>query len=467
MPYSYEDFEKAAGGMLGQFSRYDLDLARQYPEFGMSMLSLKKDYQGATTDEQRLLANEAANRLRSSYGNYTGGSDGSRYISNGMYENRIDDVLNRLGSFGSFSYGDAPKYENRYARQQQMLLDSILNRPDFSWSKETDPNWGSYKKQYLREGERATANALAQASAASGGRPSSYAVNAATQAGDYYATKLSDKIPELYQQAYDRYRDEYARKLQDLNAVNQQEQMDYAKYQDQLGQFNTDRQFAYNQHLGDYNMLQNYLDNLRGQSETDYSRGMDAQNARMAADQQAFDNALALYQLYGYVPEGGANALGLPAGTPTADQAYREFQMRQAAAKLAGGSGGSRGGSGRRSSGSNSTGTPTGDTNAAIEAFNNGDFSDAVIAQLVAMGYTEQDLRAAGYNGNYFGSGGKSGGEIGVPGYGTVSWADAEKLEALGLIEMVGSDSRGNPIYRRTVQGREQQRTGPNLNMLR
>ena len=463
MPYSYEDFEKAAGGMLGQFSRYDLDLARQYPEFGMSILSLKKDYQNAQTDEQRLLANEAANRLRSSYGNYTGGGDGSRYISNGMYENRIDDALNRLGSFGSFSYGDAPTYDNHYAELQRQLLDNILSRPDFTWSKETDPNWASYKKQYLREGERATANALAQASAASGGRPSSFAVNAATQAGDYYATKLSDKIPELYQQAYDRYRDEYARKLQDLNAVNQQEQMDYAKYQDQLGQFNTDRQFAYNQHLGDYNMLQAYLDNLRGQSETDYSRGMDAQNARMAADQQAFDNALALYQLYGYVPDGGANALGLPAGTPTADRAYREFQMQQAAAKLAGGSGGSSGGSRRRSSGGNSTGSSAGGTNAAIEAFNNGDYSDAVIAQLVAMGYTEQDLRAAGYNGNYFDKG--HGGELSVQGYGMVTWADAEKLEALGLIEMAGRDKSGNPIYRRTVQGREQQRTGPSINL--
>lgn len=457
MPYSYEDFEKAAGGMLGQFSRYDLDLARQYPEFGMSMLSLKKDYQGATTDEQRLLANEAANRLRSSYGNYTGGGDGSRYISNGMYENRIDDALNRLGSFGSFSYGDAPTYDNHYAELQRQLLDNILSRPDFTWSKETDPNWASYKKQYLREGERATANALAQASAASGGRPSSFAVNAATQAGDYYATKLSDKIPELYQQAYDRYRDEYARKLQDLNAVNQQEQMDYAKYQDQLGQFNTDRQFAYNQYLGDYNMLQAYLDNLRGQSETDYSRGIDAQNARMAADQQAFDNALALYQLYGYVPEGGANALGLPAGTPTADQAYREFQMQQAAAKLAGGSGG--GGTPRARTPNTETTDPS-DPEARFQA---GDTSDEVIRALLEMGYTEQDLRAAGYNGEYFDKG--HGGELSVQGYGMVTWADAEKLEALGLIEMAGRDKSGNPIYRRTGQGREQQRTGPSLNL--
>lgn len=461
MPYSYEDFERAANsaGLMKNFSSYDLDLARQHPEFGMSILSLKQDYNNAKTDEQRLLANEAANRLRSSYGNYTGGSDGSRYISTGLYENRIDDALGKIGSFGQFSYADAPTYDNRYASQQQMLLESILNRPDFSWSKEQDPNWASYKKQYLREGERATANALAQASAASGGRPSSYAVNAATQAGDYYATKLSDKIPELYQQAYDRYRDEYSRKLSDLNAVNAQEQMDYAKYLDQLGQYNTDRQQAYNQYLNDYNMMQTYLDNLRGQSETDYNRGMAAQQARQAADQQAFDNALALYQLSGYVPDSGANALGLAAGTPTADQAYRDFQMQQAAAKLAGGSGGS----GRRSSGNaaNSGGATADDPVARFQA---GDHSSEVISQLLAMGYTEADLRAAGYAGNTTGG---SRNEIGVPGYGTVSWDDAEKLEALGMIEMVGTDSKGDPIYRRTVRGANQQKNGMNLNLLK
>ena len=184
MPYSYDDFLSAAtsSGLLGEFSQADLETAQRYPEFGLSILSLKKDYHDAATDEQRLLANEAANQLRSSYGNYRGGDDGSRYYSQGKIPGQIDAILDQINNFGSFSFDqEAPVYDNQYAEQQQALLDAILNRPDFTWSKETDPLWGSYKKSYLREGDRATANALAQASAASGGRPSSAEVTAATE----------------------------------------------------------------------------------------------------------------------------------------------------------------------------------------------------------------------------------------------------------------------------------------------
>ena len=266
MAYTYDDFVKAANqsGLMGQFSQDDLNLAQKYPEFGLSVLSLKKDYNNAATAEQRLLANQAANELRKSYGNYSGGADGGSFRLESKLNRRADDLLGQIGSFGSFSYDEAPTYENAFAQQQKDLLDRILNREDFSWSKETDPQWSSYKKSYLREGDRATANALAQASAASGGRPSSYAVNAATQAGDYYATKLNDVIPTLYQQAYERYLDEYNMKLKDLNTVNQQEQLDYAKYLDRLGQFNTDRGFAYQNYADDYDRLRSQLADVQG-----------------------------------------------------------------------------------------------------------------------------------------------------------------------------------------------------------
>ena len=155
MAYTYEDFQKAASGSNVNFSQYDLDLAKKYPEFGMSVLDLKKQYAGATTAEQRALINAKANQLRSSYGNYTAGSDGSQYVSDGKYAPKIDDTLDKIGSFGSFSYKDAPTYESRYQQKQQELLDAALNRDPFSWSKETDPQYGSYKKTYLREGERA------------------------------------------------------------------------------------------------------------------------------------------------------------------------------------------------------------------------------------------------------------------------------------------------------------------------
>ena len=320
MAYSYQDFENAANaaGLMGNFSQYDLDLARRFPEAGMSILSLKQDYNNATTDQQRLLANTAANQIRSSYGSYTGGNDGSRYYalsgssagdySGAKYGSWIDDTLEKIGSFGSFGYGAAPEYNNAYAQQQKALLDTILNREDFSWSKEEDPLWGSYKKSYLREGDRATANTLAQASAASGGRASSYAANAAAQAGDYYAAKLNDVIPALYQQAYDRYLKDYQMKLSDLGAVNTQEQLDYNRYLTDLGQYNTDRSQAYNEYLNDYNMLQSYLSNLQGQDAAAYSRYLDS----VAQRQQNLENQLALARLgASYGDYDWLNALGI------------------------------------------------------------------------------------------------------------------------------------------------------------
>lgn len=313
MAYTYADFENAVkkAGMTNGFSQYDLDLARQHPEAGLSLLSLKQDYQRATTDEQRALANTAANQIRGTYGSYTGGSDGMQYYATGKpaasfptytassipeytkskYGQKADSVLDKIGSFGQFSYGAAPTYNNAYQQLQKQMLDEILNRPEFSWSKETDPNWSSYKKSYLREGDRATANALGQASAASGGRASSYAVNAATQAGDYYATKLNDVIPTLYQQAYDRYLNDYQMKLSDLGAVNNQEQLDYNRYLTDLSQYNADRSQAYNEYLNDYNMLQTYLGNLNRQEDTEYTRYLDSVardfSERQYADQLA------------------------------------------------------------------------------------------------------------------------------------------------------------------------------------
>ncbi len=573
MAYSYEDFENAANqaGLLGQFSQYDLDLARAHPEAGLSILSLKKDYANATTPEQKALINEAVNQVRSSYGSYTGGTDGSQYYAvtphtqTSDIDQQINGVLGQIGSYGSFAYEnddaykaalaavvnadpfsfdygnadmyqralealanapsfnfdyanqdayqkamdavanapsfeygkEAPTYVNAYEQQQKDLLDKVVNREQFSYDKDTDPVYGSYKKSYLREGDRATANALAQASAASGGRASSYAVNAATQAGDYYATKLNDIIPTLYQQAFDRYLQEYQMKLSDLNAVNGQEQLDYQRYLNELGQFNTDRGFAldayntnaaqrlnalnallsdrgqqfneqmgaydadrqarmdamnalmsdrgqqYNEQMGaydanaqarlnalnaltgdrqlaygewadQYEMLQNYLKNLQGQSDTIYARALDDENRRLAerqyADkltQQDFENQLALAT---YAAELGdyslLEALGI---NPNTENVY---QLALAAAgKLAGGvAGGTAGGTG--GTGGGYTGGGTGgsggsgnggktEVDAAFKQTVLATYPDGVVTnpddwQTLLAYYDEETLKAAG-----------------------------------------------------------------------
>lgn len=389
MAYTYDDFVKAANqsGLMGQFSQDDLNLAQKYPEFGLSVLSLKKDYNNATTAEQRLLANQAANELRKSYGNYSGGADGGSFRLESKLNRRSDDLLDQLGSFGSFSYDEAPTYENTFAQQQKDLLDRILNREDFSWSKETDPQWSSYKKSYLREGDRATANALAQASAASGGRPSSHAVNAATQAGDYYATKLNDVIPTLYQQAYERYLDEYNMKLKDLNTVNQQEQLDYAKYLDRLGQFNTDRGFAYQNYADDYDRLRSQLADVQGQDQIDYARYLDEASRRQTAQDSIRSQVDAILAAGGspsanLVSESGYSSEYVKA----LEDAYRKQEAEKAAKKSGSGGGG------------------TMSLTTAKAMAKEGQFTDTVLNTLRKAGFTDDYIaQVYGYTG--FGTG--------------------------------------------------------------
>lgn len=341
---SFETMARESG-LYDSFSPYDLELAKKYPEFGFSILSLKQQYAKAKTPEERARINQQANDLRSSYGGYTGGGDGSQYIANGLspssyqspYQSAIDALLGQLGNYGNFSYDTpAPTYNNRYQTTIDDLLNQIVNRPEFSYDHTSDPVWSAYKKQYTREGDRASATALAQASAASGGIPSSYAQTAASQAGDYYAAQLSDMIPTLYQQAYDRYLNDNQMTQNALAAVSGQEQNDYQKYLTNLGQWNTDRDFAYTDYLNGFNMLGSALSAYQGQDSTQYQRLLDQidhnntqEQMKNSAKQQEINNAMSLWTQLGYADQTVADALGVPVGTPTSDQRYTEWNMKR------------------------------------------------------------------------------------------------------------------------------------------
>lgn len=175
--------------------------------------------------------------------------------------------------YGSYSYGEAqPEYNNRYDATIQDLLDQIVNRKDFSYDPENDQLYSQYRKQYTREGQRATQDALGAAAAASGGIPSSYAVNAAAQAGDYYASQMTDKIPELYKLAYNKYMNDYNMKLSNLGAVQGAEQSDYDKFLNEMQQYNTNRAFDYQAWMDEYNRINNDLQTASGLEQLDYTK---------------------------------------------------------------------------------------------------------------------------------------------------------------------------------------------------
>lgn len=212
--FTYKQFEDEAkkAGMLEQFSAADLALAQRNPDAGMSILQYKRDYAGATTDEAREMANQSAEKVRQTYG-YAGGDDGSRF-----------------SMIPTTQSSAVPAYTSRYDAKADELMQTILSRPEFSYNAETDPTYQAYKKQYAREGERATKDTLGAAAAATGGVPSSYAVTAAAQAGNYYAAQAADKVAELEDMAYNRYMNEQSLLRSDLEALKAAEEADYQKY---------------------------------------------------------------------------------------------------------------------------------------------------------------------------------------------------------------------------------------------
>lgn len=279
---------------------------------------------------------DLADALKAS--DYNGGLAIQKQFSPGSYVESYQDkysdlmtsISNSLLDYQPYEWsgGPAPTYNNRYDAQINSLLNGINNYGPFSYDPETDPLYSSYKKQYTREGKRATEDAIGAAAAASGGIPSSYAVTAATQAGDYYAAQMADKVPELYQIAYNKYLQDFTQELQKLSATQGQEQYDYAKYLDQLSQYNTDRNFDYNVWSDRYNQLANNLSTVATLSDNEYSRYMDKLNLDNAYNNQAWEQAQLKAQ---YGDLSGLNSLGVD--TSNYDPNKLDFDDKFALAK--------------------------------------------------------------------------------------------------------------------------------------
>ena len=349
MAYTYDDFVTAANsaGLLKQFTDSDLQIAQKSPEFGLSMLGVLKDGNSATTAEQKLLATEAANQLRKTYGSF-----GQITPYSGTYDTQIKDLINKTNNYGAFQYGGQNAYQQaldkvtgygdfQYGNETayQKMLESVTNPESFRYNPEEDPTWNAYKKASLREGERASANALAQASAASGGRASSYALTAAQQAANYYASQLGDLLPTLQQNAYQQYLSEFEKKLSSLGVLQSDRGNAYDEWlnrynllQNNLSALQSDRNASYEEWWNNFNMLQTALGNLQSQNQTEYQQYLNAMDMANQSQQQAYDrayqleqdkaaqeqktytNALALYQALGYATPEIAEILGIPAG---------------------------------------------------------------------------------------------------------------------------------------------------------
>lgn len=520
--FTYDQFQKAAqdSGLMGEFSAADLSLAQRNPDAGMSLLKYKQDYHAATTDEARALANLGAEGIRSSYGNYTGGENGGKFYLDPLspssfdggkpptYQNQyaddIADLWEQQKDYGNYDYGvAAPVYNNRYDGTIQDLIQGVLNREDFSYDPATDPLYQNYRKQYTREGQRATADTLGAAAAASGGIPSSYANTAAAQAGNYYAAQMTDKIPELYQLAYNQYLNDYNMQLSDLGVVQGAEQSDYDKYLNELQQYNTDRAFDYNAWLDEYNMTKDQLQTAQGLEQLDYTKYLndlqqfntdrefnygqllDEINSQTLERQEAVDNALRAAEFgdYSFLQDMGIDTSNSPADferqytlamlaaeygdfsgleelgiTPNA-QTLANFNRTASGStgRSSGGGGTGGGGSKGGSTGGGSTGTDAASAAMQRANANQGRVTSEADWNALMAKYGENALRAAGYTYTGSGSNGENtsvsnqtgNGWIRVPGYSRVTWQELESMVNRGEVIETYNPETGKYSYRK------------------
>jgi hypothetical protein len=304
----------------------------------------REAYRTGQTDMKS--AHDFVEGIRSKYG-YSGGGNGSQYnkISYTQQTNQWNDTINALwdqiNGYGPFQdTREKPTYSNRYDQQINDLLQQYVNRGKFSYDYKNDPLYANYRKQYQREGQRATQDALAEAAAASGGIPSSYAASAAAQAQNYYASQIADKIPELEQLAYQKYLDDASLQQSKISALQGQEQLDYAKYIDALGQYNTDRNFDYGVYSDRYNQIANNLGLAANQQSTQYSM-------ETAAQGDALDRVQNFLKAGGKLADLDSSLIARSGLTPAELKTYEAYYANQSS----GGSGG-RGGRGGGSGGS-------------------------------------------------------------------------------------------------------------------
>lgn len=137
---------------------------------------------------------------------------------------------------GSYSNKAAPSYTSKYADQINALTQQILNSSYGGFK--TGDEYAALQQSYTKNGQKAMQDTLGQISARTGGLASSYAGSASQQSYNNYMDALEQAALEMYQ-------DKLSGDRSNLSMLSGLESADYAKYADQLSQWNADRSFNY------------------------------------------------------------------------------------------------------------------------------------------------------------------------------------------------------------------------------
>lgn len=254
-----------------------------------------------------------------------------------------DALKQAAASLAQKEQGKPGEYQSSYAQQIQDLLNKVTNREKFSYDMNADPLYQQYKDQYTQQGQMAMMDTMANAAALTGGYGNSYASTAGNQAYQAYLGQINNVIPELYNAAYNRYRDEGNDMYQQLGVLQGLEESEYGKYRDTVSDYYTDLNYYYNKYhdmsADEYNRYVNDLSAWQQDRSYYYGKQNDEQQQANWLEQMAYQKAqddLARQQWekqFAYQKEQDAKSLAL---------SYAQLNAQKAAAVRSSSSGGSK-----------------------------------------------------------------------------------------------------------------------------
>lgn len=281
------------------------------------------------------------------------------------------DILQGLVNNG-FNTSDAgrPSFDYTYDSEMRALIDQILNSNLADW-KQGD-QYAALRDQYAANGQMSMADLLGQVSSRTGGLASSYAASVANQEYNDWMSKLEQAAREMYQQ-------DRSDKLNNLGVLNDAYSREYGEYGDKLNQWNTDRNFAYQQ-------AQDALANQWKQKEWDYNMSQDEWNkAAQQAEMMASYGDFSGYKALGYTDS----------QIESMRQAYQIAQTAKAKSRSSGSSGGKKSGdSGMKLSVAKDNAKQGIFTQDVLDAFHNAGYSDEYLES--AYGYEQPSAAGSG-----------------------------------------------------------------------
>ena len=264
-----------------------------------------------------------------------------------LNERVFNDTLDSSG-------GVKPTYAGTYEDQVKDIYSRIENREPFSYDINADPFYDMYKDKFVQGGKLAMKDTMGQAAALTGGYGNTYGQQVGQQAFDAYLQNLADVIPELYDRAYGKYKDEGDELVKLYGLAGDLRDQEYGRYRDELSDWN------YNEEV--QRELEDLLYNRRiNEEETAWSRKNTEDRQAWERQQKNYANLLQLISTTGYQPsDAELEAAGMSRAQADAAwaQALREWSLRVDGASGSGSSGGRSSGGGGGGGGYSSSGAP-------------------------------------------------------------------------------------------------------------